>query len=238
MIQAIFFDLWNTLFSNKSYSVRRITQFYNFLQERQIFLSFEQFEEAFHSNFHFTEVTFEEIEFRHIYTEERILSVLESIDIKQTSLEVEKLRDILESEMLQDPPKLKIGVEKTLESLSPDYHIGLISNTGVTPGKIISKVLEEYNILHYFDITVYSDETGLFKPHPKMFEMPLAKFNYKPQNTIHIGDGLETDIKGANDMKINSVWINDRNSPNSSDILPDYEISQISEVIQIIRDLS
>ena len=238
MIQAITFDLWNTLFSNKSYSELRLKQFFHFLQERKIFLPFDKFKEVFDTKFHFSEVTFEEIEFRHIYTEDRILRVLESIDVKIPQSDIDLLKGKFESEMLQDPPSLKIGVKKTLESLAPNYQVGLISNTGVTPGKIISKVLEEYNVLQYFDSTVYSDETGLFKPHPKMFEIPLNRFNCKPQNTIHIGDMLETDIKGAQDFKMKTIWINDRNSPKPTEILPDYEIKQISEVMKIIQELS
>lgn len=238
MIQAITFDLWNTLFSPKSYSELRLKQFYQFLQERKIFISFDKFEKAFHTKFHFSEVTFEEIEYRHIYTEDRILRVLESIGVKIPQPDVEMLKKKFESEMLQDPPLLKMGVKKTLEALAPEYNVGLISNTGVTPGKTISSVLEEYNILQYFDLTVYSDEIGLFKPHPKMFEIPLDKFHCSPQNAIHIGDMLETDITGAKDYKMKTIWVNNGNSPKPTVILPDYEIKQISEVIQIIRDLS
>ena len=238
MIQAITFDLWNTLFSNKSYSELRLKQFFHFLQERKILLPFDKFKEVFNTKFHFSEVTFEEIEFRHIFTKDRILRVLESIDVKILQSDIDILKGKFESEMLQDPPPLKIAVKETLEALAPDYQIGLISNTGVTPGKTISKVLEEYNVLQYFDSTVYSDEIGLFKPHPKMFEIPLNRFNCKPQKAIHIGDMLETDIKGAQDFKMKTIWLNDTNSPKPTEILPDYEIKQISEVLQIIQELS
>lgn len=238
MIKVITFDLWNTLFSNKSYSELRLKQFFQFLQERNIFLPFDKFEEVFHTKFHFSEVTFEEIEFRHIYTEDRISRVLESIDIQVPKSDIEMLKGKFESEILHDPPQLKIGIKKTLEILAPDYQVGLISNTGVTPGKTINRVLDEYNVLQYFDSMVYSDETGLFKPHPKMFEIPLEIFNCKPQNAIHIGDMLETDVKGAQDFKMKTIWLNDKNSPRSTEILPDYEIKQISEVIQIIQELS
>ncbi|MHA2182698.1 MAG: HAD family hydrolase, partial [Promethearchaeota archaeon] len=226
------------LFTNKSYTEIRLKQFFDILQERQTFLPFEQFEEAFHSNFHFSEVTFEEIEFQHIFTEERISKVLESIDVKIPQSDIYKLKEKFESEMLHEPPQLKIGVKKTLEVLAPDYNIGLISNTGVTPGKTISKVLEEYNLLQFFDVTVYSDETGLFKPHPKMFEIPLNKLKVKSEHAIHIGDMLETDVKGAQDFNMKTIWLNDKGSPRSTEILPDYEIKQISEAIQIIQDLS
>ncbi|MFX0083084.1 MAG: HAD family hydrolase [Candidatus Hodarchaeota archaeon] len=238
MIRAITFDLWNTLITNKSYSEQRLQFFFQFLQEREIIIPFDELKNAYDKKFHFAEVTFEEIEFRHIYTIDRIQNVLDELKIEISKVDLDRLKEKLESMMLEEPPQLKNGVKKTLEVLAQDYHIGLISNTGVTPGKIISKILEEYNILQYFDLTVYSDETGLFKPHIKMFEIPMEKFNCKPQNAIHIGDLLETDIKGAKNFKMKTIWINDMNSPKPTEIFPDYEIRQISEVIQIIRNLN
>jgi putative hydrolase of the HAD superfamily len=238
MIQAITFDLWNTLFTNKSYSELRIQKFFHFLQERKIFIPFDQFKNAFDAKFHFSEVTFEKIEFHHIYAEERILSVLEELNVNIPQSDVDLLTREFESEILQNLPPLKKGVKKTLQDLAPVYQIGLISNTGVTPGRIINKVLEEYDILQFFEATIYSDETGLFKPHPKMFEIPLKKFNCSPLNAIHVGDLLETDVKGAKDYKMHTIWINDTNHPNSTEILPDFEIKHISEVIQIIQDFS
>jgi len=237
-VEVITFDLWNTLLSNKPYTEKRLQRFFSFLKERKILIPFDQFKKAFNAKFHFSEVTFEEINFQHIYTEERILSVLEEINVKILESDIDLLTREFESMMLQDPPMLKKGVKNTLEELTPDYQIGLISNTGVTPGSILSKVLDEYGILQIFDATIYSDETGLFKPHPKMFEIPLNKFNCSPQNAIHIGDMLETDIKGAKDYKMHTIWLNDSNLPKSTEILPDYEIKQISEVIQIIRDFN
>ena len=71
-----------------------------------------------------------------------------------------------------------------------------------------------------------------------MFEIPLEKLNCRSLEAVHIGDMLETDIKGAKDYKMKTIWVNNRNSPKSTVILPDYEIKQIPEVIQIIRDLS
>jgi putative hydrolase of the HAD superfamily len=238
MIQVITFDLWNTLIANKSYSEQRLQYFFQFLQESEVFILFDELKNAYDKKFHFTEVTFEEIEFRHIYTIDRIQNVLDEIKIEISEADLYQLKQEFESMMLEDPPELKDGVKKTLEVLAKDYYIGLISNTGVTPGKIISKILEEYNILQYFDLTVYSDETGLFKPHIKMFEIPMEKFNCKPQNAIHIGDLLETDIKGAKDFKMKTIWINDMNSPKPTEIFPDFEIRQISEAIQIIRNLN
>ena len=238
MIQAIMFDLWNTLFINKSYSKQRLENLFQFLQEREISLSFDELRTAYDKRFHFTEVTFEEIEFRHIYTEDRILNVLNELNIIISKDDFDMIKQDLESLMLQDHPLLKTSVKKTLEILAPNYQIGLISNTGVTPGRVLSSVLEKYSILDLFDVTIFSDETGYFKPHPKMFEIPLEKLKCKSENAIHVGDMLETDIKGANDFQITSVWFNDSNKKNSPSITPDYEIKEIFEVIDIIGEIS
>jgi len=237
MIQAITFDLWNTLFKYKSYSKLRIQELFRYLHEKEFSVPFEKFKNAFDNKFHFSEVTFEEIEFRHIYTEQRISSVLNEINFELHQRDLDVIKEELESMMLQDPPTLKKGVKSTLEALAPDFKIGLISNTGVTPGSIISEVLERYEILQYFDETIYSDETGYFKPHPKMFEIPLEKFNCKPQNAIHVGDMLETDVRGAKEYNMLAVWFNDSNKPKSYDTVPDYEIRCFSEIIEIIKKM-
>ncbi|MHA2398119.1 MAG: HAD family hydrolase [Promethearchaeota archaeon] len=238
MISVVTFDLWNTLFSKKSYSEIRLTSLYNFLEKQGIPISSNTVENAYHSKFHFHEVTFEDINFHHIYTKERITRVFKELELKIEEKEIEKLRLEFESLMIDNPPLLKKGVTDTLEELAADYQLGLISNTGVTPGPIISQVLENYGILQYFDVTIYSDETGLFKPHPKMFEIPLNELNCKATNAIHIGDMIETDVKGANEFDMLSIWLNDSNEINTTDIEPDYEISQISDAVPIIKSLS
>ncbi|MHA2131239.1 MAG: HAD family hydrolase, partial [Promethearchaeota archaeon] len=218
-------------------SDQRISHFFQFLQAQEIFIPFERFKDAFDTKFHFSEVSFEDINYRHICTENRILRVLKQINVEIHQTELDKLKQEFESLMLQDPPKIKKGVESTLDVLAPDYKIGLISNTGVTPGPIISEVLERLNILQYFDETIYSDETGYFKPHPKMFEIPLGKFDCEPQNAIHIGDMLETDVRGDKEFNMIAVWFNDSNKPESTEIQPDYEIKYISEVLSIVNNL-
>jgi len=238
MIHAITFDLWNTLFTNKSYSKQRLESLYNFLQIRDIFVPIEVLRDAFDLKFHLPDETLESLNYQHVYTDERITRVLDEIDVQIPPTDIKLLQIDFESTMLEDPPSLKTGVKKTLEILASDFNIGLISNTGVTPGSVLSKVLERYRILDLFDITVYSDETGFYKPHPKMFEIPLKKFNCESLNAIHVGDILATDVKGAHEANMLAIWINDSDYPQIPGIQPDYEVKEISEVIHIIRNLN
>ncbi|MFW9865061.1 MAG: HAD family hydrolase [Candidatus Thorarchaeota archaeon] len=238
MIYAITFDLWNTIFANKFYSKQRLDILYSFLQSREIYVPFEVLKNAFNTKFHLYNVTLKSLNYQHVYTDERIYRVFEEIDVEIPSPDIKLLQKDLESVMLEDPPLLKTGAKKSLEILSSDFKIGLISNTGITPGPILSKVLEWYGLIDLFDIIIYSDETGVYKPHPKMFEIPLKKFNCKGSNAIHIGDSLATDIKGAQELNMLTIWINDSDYPQMLEIRPDYQIKEISEMIQIIRSLS
>ena len=235
MIQAITFDLWNTIFTNRFYTEKRFNWFIQYLSEKNISLSKIELENAFKISFDLSRRNYEEN--NHIYTEDRILRILKILQIDLDKSDRDIIKKKFEEVMLDDPPSLKKGVKKTLEELSSDYKIGLISNTGITPGRIITKVFQEYNILQYFQAIIFSDEIGYYKPHPILFNIALKKLECEPKNAIHIGDILETDIKGAKECNMFTIWINDSFSEKSKTIKPDYEIQEISEVIPIINNI-
>jgi len=238
MIQAITFDLWNTLLTNKVYSDMRLSFFTNFLETRGIIHSFKMVKEAFSLAFNLPPRDLERIKYRHIYTMTRILKMLEILNIELSESNKNLIKQNFEDTMLIDPPLLKTGVKQTLKILSSDYKLGLISNTGASPGRIIIKVLENYKILQYFQTTIFSDETGFYKPSPTMFETALKNLNCEPQNAIHVGDRLDTDIKGAKESNMVTIWINDSFSSQPIYSQPDFEIQQILEVIEIIKRLN
>lgn len=236
MIQAITFDLWNTIFINRFYSDLRLNYFTQFLESKRIPFSFHEVKNAFNLAFFLPERNYEEND--HIYTEDRISKMSKMLDLDLSKPDKDFIKNEFEEVMLKDPPPLKMGVKQTLEELSSDYKIGLISNTGVTPGRIISRVFQEYEILKHFHVKIFSDEIGFYKPHPALFKIALRELNCVPQNVIHIGDKLETDIKGAKDCNMITIWFNESNSPKSEKIQPNYEIHEFPEIIQIIKRLS
>ena len=236
MIKAVTFDLWNTLFSNVSYSRERFDYLIKKLESEAISFNEGELKRVFDKMFSFAHWYRESLANKHIYTATRFEEMLKKINIQ---LESEIFNEIVmnfESTMLTIKPPLKNNVRETLENLFPDYKIGLISDTGITPGRIIRNVLEEYELLKFFEVTLFSDETGIYKPHASVFQLALKKLGVKPQNTAHVGDLLPTDIKGAKESNIASIWINDRKQPRPSDIFPDFEIQDLYEVVDIVRN--
>ncbi|MFW9823143.1 MAG: HAD family hydrolase, partial [Candidatus Thorarchaeota archaeon] len=97
----------------------------------------------------------------------------------------------------------------------------------------------------YFDLIIISDEIGIKKPNPELFEYWLKKFNVFGEETIYIGDRIDKDIFPANINNIHSIYLhrggkydrNDANIKNKGSFKPDYEIADLSELFDIINSI-
>lgn len=68
--------------------------------------------------------------------------------------------------------------------------------------------LQKLKIDHLIDYLVTSEETGKEKPNPEMFLLAIAKLDLSINNVIMIGDNLEKDIKGAENLGIKTYQVN------------------------------
>jgi HAD superfamily hydrolase (TIGR01509 family) len=60
----------------------------------------------------------------------------------------------------------------------------------------------------YIDYLVTSEEAGVEKPHPAIFELAIQKLKCPKSSVIMIGDDLQKDIFGAARLNIKSYWLN------------------------------
>ena len=61
---------------------------------------------------------------------------------------------------------------------------------------------------------VFTSEDALsYKPRKELFEYALNRTGLKPEEVLHIGDSLSSDIKGAGAVGIKAVWINRSGKP-------------------------
>ena len=237
MIKAITFDLWNTIFSNIDYADIRLQFLIDLLNERKISYFYDELKQNYYKYFELSNRVFKTSTYHHIFLEDRISKLTDSLKIKLSKKDKKLIRERFELAIFEKPPPIIGGVREILDIFAPNYKIGLISDTGITPGYVLRKVMGDYDILDYFDVTIFSDEVGFYKPHPLIFKKALKKLKTSPEDAIHIGDLLETDIQGAKNYKMLAIWINDSFESRLSNVNPDYEISQLFEAVEIIRDL-
>ncbi len=101
------------------------------------------------------------------------------------------------------------GARDVLEWLQARrVRLGLISNT-VWPGDAHRRDLERHGLLDYFHATLFSSETGLWKPDPRVFERALDALGTSAAETVYIGDQLAEDIGGARRAGLRGVLFGD-----------------------------
>jgi putative hydrolase of the HAD superfamily len=104
----------------------------------------------------------------------------------------------LEEVLLDNPPPILAGVPEVLEALhARGLALGLISDTGLTPGRVMRQVLARHGLLHHLGHCTFSNELGVTKRHPQAYRSTLAALGVCPCEALHVGDTPETDIRGA-----------------------------------------
>jgi putative hydrolase of the HAD superfamily len=93
------------------------------------------------------------------------------------------------------------------------WRIGLISNTGRTPGAVLRVVLEQAGVLAHFDHLTFSDEIGLAKPNPAIFAATLAALDAAPQAAVHVGDDFMLDVGGAQRAGMRTIQVHPAPAP-------------------------
>lgn len=88
----------------------------------------------------------------------------------------------------------------------------------------------------YADFIVTSEEAGVEKPDPKMFELALKKIDLKNNDVCMIGDNFYKDILGAYNMGIQSFWINEKSKSVSYDNTMIKEFDDFKQLTRYIHE--
>ncbi len=199
-IKAISFDFWHTLFTEqpgafKLYQQRRRGLLQNAVVacrevgnadlEKACLVEAEAHHKIWHD------------EHRTLAAAERVGRILTHLDVSLPDDALAELVSSFEEGMLEHPPMLVAGAREALASLSERYRLGIISDVGFSPGRVLKYVLEQNGLLDLFESLIFSDEAGRSKPHIEVFECTARAFAAKPHEMVHVGDLERTDIIGA-----------------------------------------
>ena len=116
---------------------------------------------------------------------------------------------------------------------------GRVRQYAVTNGTFVAqnRKLSQSGLDKIFDDVFISDEIGFEKPSVEFFnavEEKIGKFN--SQETMIIGDSLTSDIRGGNNADILCCWYNPEGDKPETNLKIDYEIDDISKVIDIVEN--
>ncbi len=235
-LEAVTFDLWDTLVYNRNYKEFRFPELKRILRECGSTLTENEIDEAYRYGFEYSRDTIPLEGYRHIETHEIIDKVLEKTGYN-TDTTRDRLIHVYEEAILCDPPKLKEGVFEALDYVKPRYKVGLISVTGVSPGRLVREILRDHGVLDYFDALTFSDEVKIVKPNPNLFTRCIDELRVEPQNAIHIGDSFKSDIVGAIDAGMHTIWLKTREMHQKQGYVPDKTIMSLKELPEALEEL-
>jgi putative hydrolase of the HAD superfamily len=100
--------------------------------------------------------------------------------------------------VLTHGPTVSPGAVDAIRALADrGVALGIISNTGRTPGTMLRQLLVQAGVLDHFRVFSFSDEVGARKPAEAIFRRTLAAADCAPAAALHIGDDPVTDVAGA-----------------------------------------
>jgi putative hydrolase of the HAD superfamily len=103
------------------------------------------------------------------------------------------------------------GAREALEKLAKrGVRRALICDTGFTPGRVVRKLLDRVGLLEHLEVTIFSDELRVPKPHPKAFESALGGLGVSPKGAVHVGDLRRSDVAGARGAGMGTVRLRAR----------------------------
>jgi putative hydrolase of the HAD superfamily len=85
--------------------------------------------------------------------------------------------------------------------------VGIICNTGMTPGTELRRLLSDMGVAEYFRAMVFSNEVGFRKPDRRIFSLAAKALSAEPKGIVHIGDNLKSDVWGAKNAGFKAIYL-------------------------------
>lgn len=111
----------------------------------------------------------------------------------------------------------------------------LVPLVGITNGNVN---LETVGIDRFFTECFHAKLYQPMKPHRKMFDLTRQVLNLPAENILHVGDNLEKDIMGAKNAGFSAAWyacdrpMDLQQEPTT--VLPDVQLTHLHELLNLV----
>jgi len=226
--KCVFFDLDHTLWDYECNARETLLELHASHNLADKGIPFEAFHQKFKVvNFDLWQLYDRGLITNDVIRHQRFRQVLEHFDAHE-----EKLTAILSEEYLYGCPKkanLVPYAKEILDYLSEHYSLTVVTNGF---DEIQTVKLLAGKITHYFDHVITSQKAGYKKPSREIFDYALSVNNLRCHEVIMIGDNLITDIGGARNASIDTVFYNPEGVLHAEEVK--HEISSLSELQNIL----
>ena len=123
-------------------------------------------------------------------------------------------------------------VPETLKILKKKkFKLAILSNG--TP-KLLTHLVKSNNLENLFDDIFSIEDVGIYKPSPKVYELPLKKYKIKKNEVLFLSANT-WDISGGGNHGYQTVWVNRNNNVfDNLDYVPKNQVQSLKGILDII----
>ncbi len=206
-VQAVSFDLWDTLFVDDSDEPVRASRGMRTKQAERRFLVHQALSRHHQVPVAQVDLAYDVVDaaFRKVWYDhhvtwtvrERLSVLLEGLRLRLPEDELATLIRLHEDMELTVRPQLVEGAKEALGRLQGRYKLAVISDAIFSPGRALRELLRGADLLGAFDALMFSDELGCSKPDRRVFERAAGALGLPVAHLVHIGDRDHNDVRGA-----------------------------------------
>ncbi|MFW5956547.1 MAG: HAD family hydrolase [Halorhabdus sp.] len=120
------------------------------------------------------------------------------------------------------------GAERAFEYVREHYEVAIVTNGDPW---MQSQKLAGLGIADRVETVVHGGHDAPYKPDPEPFAVALSTLGVDAGRAIHVGNSLESDVVGAHNAGVRSVWL-DGQGPADPDPAPHYRITSMGELVE------
>ena len=156
-------------------------------------------------------------------------------DSLDKSMKAFKIHSSMRSELL-DLYKVLSTFPEVFEVLKKlkanEYKLSILSNG--TPS-LLHDLVKGNNLDLFFEDIFSIEEVGVYKPHSKVYDIPLKKYKIK-KNEVAFLSANTWDISGGGNFGFNSIWVNrNDNVFDNLDFTPKNQIDSLKGLLDILK---
>jgi putative hydrolase of the HAD superfamily len=249
-IEAVCFDLWETLITDTSalshqQATLRVRRMEEILSAQGHAGLAGRIEEAYRAIWIRCQELYWSFD-RDIPCRRQIEHFLEELSLDPHSFDdatLDALEDAYANAAVEIPPEPVEGAAETLAELrARRMKIGLISNTGRTPGSALRRILDRLGLSPAIDVMVFSNEHGECKPQTSIFEKLRAGLGVPYERMVFVGDNPYVDVHGAQRCGMRGVLFEPavRGTAvappvdHGLEIVPDARVTSLRELVAVV----